>query len=54
MWAVTTNVTSVKILWMSCMLHASYHVMFSRDDFELTDEDMNKLKYDYILGGYSV
>lgn len=36
------------------MSHASYHVMFSRDVVELTRKSMNELKYNFVLGGYSV
>ena len=35
---------------MSCMSHVSYHVVFFRDVVELTWEDMNKFKIDFVFG----
>ena len=44
----------MNVKWLSCMSHASFHVVFSRHVVELTGKDMNELKYGSILRGYSV
>lgn len=44
----------MNVKWLSCMSHASFHVVFSRHVVGLTGKDMNELKYGSILRGYSV